>query len=94
MPTANNWGCEIASGAGSRYVQQVATSGNGRITVTARGFNDSNIDTKVVTLVPLINATTAATTADAGKALFGWRCGSTADGTTIAAKFLPGSCRG
>jgi type IV pilus assembly protein PilA len=26
--------------------------------------------------------------------LFGWRCGLTADGTTVSPKYLPGSCRG
>ena len=26
--------------------------------------------------------------------LYGWRCGSTADGTTVAARYLPSSCRG
>jgi type IV pilus assembly protein PilA len=63
--------------------------------VTAQGFNDTQIDGNVVTLVPLASAGTAAAFAtDAGKALFGWRCGSSADGTSIPAKFLPGSCRG
>jgi type IV pilus assembly protein PilA len=94
MPSANGWGCEISTGSGSKYVASVATSTAGAVTVTAQGFNDANIDAKVVTLVPLVNATTAAATSDAGKALYGWRCGSTADGTTVLAKFLPGSCRG
>jgi type IV pilus assembly protein PilA len=92
-PSANNWGCETASQT-TKYVSAIATDGNGKITVTATGFGDSNIDSKVVTLVPLKDATTAMTSADGGKAVYGWRCGSTSDGTTIAAKFLPGSCRG
>jgi type IV pilus assembly protein PilA len=29
-----------------------------------------------------------------GMGLHGWRCGSTGDGTTLSAKYLPGSCRG
>src|SRR5471032_2167349 len=33
-PSANSWGCETASSA-SRYVNTVATDGNGAITVTA-----------------------------------------------------------
>jgi type IV pilus assembly protein PilA len=33
-------------------------------------------------------------TTNVGSALFGWRCGSPTDGTTITNKFLPGSCRG
>lgn len=99
-PGINGWGCESGTGtsnatAQTKYVDRVHTSADGMITVEARGFNDTNIDTKVVTLTPMANATTPATyAANAGQALFGWRCGSTADGTTIQAKFLPGSCRG
>jgi type IV pilus assembly protein PilA len=93
IPSANSWGCETASQS-TKYVSSIATDGNGKITVTATGFGDTNIDSKVVTLVPLKNATTAMTSADAGKTVYGWRCGNTGDGTTIAAKFLPGSCRG
>ena len=95
IPAANGWGCEVSAGSGSKYVASVATNGVGKITVTAQGFNDPNIDTKVVTLVPLVAAGTVAAATDAGKALYGWRCGDSAtDGTTILAKFLPGSCRG
>jgi type IV pilus assembly protein PilA len=32
--------------------------------------------------------------ADSPQKLYGWRCGSTADGTNVAAKYLPASCRG
>ena len=65
------------------------------IVVQAQGFNDGNIDDKLVTLTPMINATTKAVyLTNAGQALYGWRCGSTTDGTTIMSKFLPGSCRG
>lgn len=94
MPAANAWGCEISNGSGSKYVNRVETSTAGKITATAQGFNDTTIDTTVVTLVPLIGTTAAATT-DAGKAITAWRCGDrTTDGTTTPAKFLPGSCRG
>jgi type IV pilus assembly protein PilA len=63
--------------------------------VTAQGFNDSNIDTHKVTLAPLSAANTLATfSGNAGSALYGWRCGSTTDGTDMPSKFLPGSCRG
>jgi type IV pilus assembly protein PilA len=70
------------------------TDVNGVVTVTAQGFNDATIDGEDVTLVPLIDATTPADINDAGRSLFGWRCGSAGDGTTIPSKFLPGSCRG
>ena len=93
-----NWGCEVAAGAGSKYVNQVATSDNGKITVTAQGFNDSTIDTRFVTLVPLIGTGTSAAPmaylTDGQKAVSAWRCGLSTDGTTIDPKYLPGSCKG
>jgi type IV pilus assembly protein PilA len=94
-PAAGSWGCE-SSGSASKYVAQVTTDANGLVTVTAQGFNDATIDTKVVTLRPLkSDGTTMTFTADAGKAVGQWRCGNAAtDGTTIPAKFLPASCRG
>ncbi len=84
------WGCETASGASqSKYVASVAVDSVGKVTVTAQGGI-----TGVLTLVPLANATTAMAATNVGQAVFAWRCGSSTDGTTIAHKFLPGSCRG
>ena len=99
-PGANGWGCEAGAGTSnasvtSKYVAAVTTTADGGISVTAQGFNDSQIDSKHVTLVPLASANTVATFAgNAGSALYGWRCGSTTDGTDMPSKFLPGSCRG
>ena len=94
MPAANGWGCEISGGSGSKYVNKVETTTTGKVTATAQGFNDPAIDTKLVTLVPMIGANPAAAT-DVGKSITSWRCGNTTtDGTTVPAKFLPGSCRG
>jgi len=98
-PTANNWGCE--SGVASKYVQGIGTNGNGVVTATVTGIS-VNVNGSVVSLAPLINnATTLAVTVggpagigNMGQGLFGWRCGSPADATTVSAKFLPGSCRG
>ena len=99
-PGQNGWGCEGGAGTSSpsattKYVASVTTNANGVVFVTAQGFNDGNIDTKVVTLAPLANATTVAVyTSNVGSALFGWRCGSATDLTTMTAKYLPGSCKG
>jgi type IV pilus assembly protein PilA len=99
-PGVNGWGCEAGAGTSSpstttKYVAAVTTNADGAIKVTAQGFNDADIDAKSVTLVPMVNATTAATfTTNVGQPLFGWRCGLPADGTDIKNKFLPGSCRG
>ena len=91
---ADAWGCEVAAGAGSKYVNRVQTSATGKITVTAQGFGDTDIDTKVITLVPLIG-TLAATANDGQKAVTAWRCGATGDGTSATmVKYLPGSCKG
>jgi type IV pilus assembly protein PilA len=91
-PGAGTWGCESTTAA-SKYVASVATGVNGEITVTAQGFNDTNIDTKVVTLVPFKDDTTPmSSTTHIGNPVFKWVCGGT--GTTINPKYLPGSCRG
>ena len=99
-PGINGWGCESGAGTSnpsvtSKYVAAVTTNADGRILVEAQGFNDAQIDGKKASLAPLSAANTLATfAANVGQALFGWRCGATADGTDIPSKFLPGSCRG
>ena len=92
---ANDWGCEVSTGSGTKYVASVATDANAKIIVTAQGIGDSTIDTHVVTLVPMIGASVFAPATDGGKPVTTWRCGDrTTDQTTIPSKFLPGSCRG
>ena len=88
-PGAGTWGCE---GAASRYVGGVTTDADGYVTVsTTGGLPPGN-----VTMVPLVNGVPAdsANMANGPISINGWRCGSPADGTTIAPKYLPGSCRG
>lgn len=91
---ANNYGCE-SSTSSSKYVASIATDDDGKVSVTAQGFNDTAIDGTVLTLRPM-NASGGTLTyaTDAGNGVAQWRCGSSADGTTVPAKFLPGSCRG
>ncbi len=94
LPAANSWGCESTASLTevSKYVTSVRTDATGKITVVAQNIN-SEINGNAVTLKPF--ADTSATTApSAGGAITFWRCGSATDGTTIPAKFLPGSCRG
>jgi type IV pilus assembly protein PilA len=97
-PGANNWGCEVTStiGGASKYVATIVTDVNGKVSVTVQGFGPTTgINGTVVTLVPLIDATTPMAAINVGGAtVFGWRCGSAADGTTLNPKYLPGSCRG
>lgn len=91
---ANEWGCEVSTGSGTKYVASIVTTDAAVITVTAQGLGDPAIDGKKVTLVPLIGTTPFAKATDGGKAVTAWRCGNTTDGTDLPPKFLPGSCRG
>ena len=69
------------------------------VMVAIQGFAPTtNINGKIVTLVPLKNPGGApaamASTDVGGTTVFGWRCGNNTDGTNLNPKFLPGSCRG
>jgi len=94
-PVADGWGCEILTASQqTKYVNQLHTDINGVVKATVQGMS-SVVNTSVVTLVPLSTATAPAVfTTGASQTLFGWRCGLTADGTSVAPKYLPGSCRG
>jgi type IV pilus assembly protein PilA len=92
-PGANNWGCEVSAGTGSKYVNAIATDANGVVTATIQSIS-SSVDGSVVTLQPMTSASTKATYSGSAQSLYGWRCGNTADGTNVPSKFLPGSCRG
>ena len=92
LPAANSWGCEIAAGSGTKYVSSIATDAAGKVSITTTAaFGDTRADTKVLTMVPMAGAAPAAALGDN---ITTWRCGSTADGTTIAQNLLPASCRG
>ena len=92
LPAANSWGCE-SSTATTKYVASVVTDNTGKITVTAQGISQLGTGT-VLSLVPMLNSTTAIGNTNTGVTVWGWRCGASGDGTTIAQKYLPGSCRG
>jgi type IV pilus assembly protein PilA len=92
-PGANNWGCEISAGTGTKYVNAITTDGNGVVRATVQNISAS-VNTSVVQLTPLQAAATPATfTANSSQALFGWNCGPVAGSTGVPTKFLPGSCR-
>ena len=100
LPAAGGWGCET-SAASSKYVALVSTDAVGGVQVTVQNIGDSTIDGKFVTLIPVAPGNAAIDmAASPPKPLYGWVCGnSTAVGgsnfiTTVASKFLPGSCRG
>ena len=88
---ANNWGCESTTST-SKYVASIATDANGIVTVTSQ-----NIGTGAdgaVTLVPADSAGNTMTYSGTSQTIFKWFCGDSTRGTTVTAKFLPGSCRG
>ncbi len=88
-PGAGNWGCE---GVTTKYVASLATDDDGKVSITVRNIN-VNVDTKVLTMIPMASPTVFADTAtDMGAGLFGWLCGGA--GTTVDKKYLPSSCRG
>ena len=74
-------------------MKEIHSDGNGVVLATVQNVS-SYVDTSVVTLAPLSAANTPAVYSGSSSSLYGWRCGSTADGTTVNAKYLPGSCRG
>jgi type IV pilus assembly protein PilA len=98
-PGAGSWGCETgsASTTPSKYVASVTTTTDGVIKVTTATdtVNLKTASNTVLTLTPLVSASTAMTVAsNMGTQVFGWRCGNSGDGTTLPTMYLPGSCRG
>lgn len=81
----------------TKYVKSISVDANGIIKVLVNEANLPQLDatTNMLTLLPIQTGTTPLVgTTDGGKNIAGWRCGSVTDGTTIPAKYLPGSCRG
>ncbi len=90
LPADNSYGCE-SSTAASKYVASVATTGStGAVTVTFQNIAQLG-SANVLTLVPSSSATGAAAIT-VGGTIAQWICGGT--GTTVLAKYRPGSCRG
>jgi len=97
LPAAGDWGCEhtVAGTNATKYVTSIATDEDGVILVTSSAATDLGAAaSEAVSLVPMLDASTAITNTDVGVAVYGWRCGLAADGTTMDSKYLPGSCRG
>src|SRR4051794_14722344 len=97
LPIDGAWGCEqTQTGGASQYVSRVdtiSTPNVGTIKVTSQNIPnqaDGSVG-GIVTLIPWVDA--AGTVAPTAQTSVGkWVCGGT--GTTVASKYLPGSCRG
>lgn len=88
---------DVCNFTATKYVTGVTVSANGIITVSANEANLTALTatTNALTLAPIQTGNTALVGMnDGGKTIAGWRCGSAIDGTTIPAKYLPGSCKG
>ena len=94
LPAADGWGCEVAAGAGTRYVKDIHTDATGKVTATVTGTGDAGIDGGTLTLRPFGDVAMQNPPV-AGGSVAAWRCGSVADGTSAGLqRFLPGSCKG
>ena len=80
----------------SRHLKSIAVGPTGGITVTLdyHSLLELTPITSTLTLVPLVDASTALRAADVHKTISAWRCGNPKDGTTIPSKYLPSNCRG
>ena len=95
-PGPNGWGCELGGSSSTRYVSAVTTSADGVVSAMAQNISTA-VNGSVVTLAPLAPpapGTPAVFTIGSSQSLYGWRCGSTTDGTTVLPRYLPSSCRG
>lgn len=103
---ANNWGCEVLSGSGTKYVTSVSTAlaaattpavGAGMVTVLVSPNVGGTVTTTANSLrmAPCSSGqTTFATCAPVwGTAVHSWICGPTTGANPIPSKYLPGSCR-
>jgi type IV pilus assembly protein PilA len=88
---AQEWGCETSGAAASKYVSDVATNGDGQITVTTQGADLKDAAGTTIVLTPMFDATTPLTVAshDPPLQVFSFRCTA----GTIPPKYLPGSCK-
>jgi type IV pilus assembly protein PilA len=102
---ANGWGCEVTTGTGTKYVDEITTTAyadspssgslSAAATVKVRGIGDGTIDGKSVFLAPCDSASatiSGCTQPVLGSAVNSWICGPTAT-NGVPARFLPGSCR-
>ena len=99
--------CDISA---TKYVESGTTTEDGIIVVTANATNLGGDtvagSADALSLTPMVStaddedadadtpARALEASTDGGKTIQGWKCGDSADGTTIPTKYLPGSCQG
>src|SRR4029077_2510032 len=70
-PGANNWGCEVSSGSGSKHIGSISTDANGVVTAVIQSIS-SSVDGSIVSLTPMTAASTKATYSGSATSLYGW----------------------
>ena len=94
LPGAGNWGCEVASGSGTKFVDTITTAADGTVTITAAGSSSglpTDAQGMAITLTPQVGGT--AGVAFAGLTITSWKCAPKATGG-MPKNYLPGSCTG
>ena len=96
LPAADSWGCEVASGSGTKYVEKVETSPTGAITVTSQSATNApdlkDAAGKTITLTPYKDAADPLGNGDVALTIHHWDCKPGAT-NGMPAKYLPGSCK-
>jgi len=107
LPAGGLWGCEVTTTeAQTKYVKSVNTTNQGEILVESQAIKNKadGGEGGVVVIAP--KASGGAVISAGGTPTASWLCGTTATGTagatggttelttTVAPKYLPGSCRG
>lgn len=95
LPSANNWGCEVGPGSGTRFVWQIETDANGVVSATVTGFGTPALDGKVLTMVPYADANLSQPMGpgDLGKHVAAWQCRPAAQ-NGVPMTSVPATCRG
>ena len=89
-PGANEWGCENTVGSATKYVNTIATDGNGAITVTLATSPDlSGASGTTIFLTPSTAAGVALSTTAIPTQVGNFKC----QPGNIPSKYLPGSCK-
>ena len=90
LPTANNWGCEVANP--TKYVASVSTTPKGTIIVTASA--DTGLKTGANMQIAMVPLGAGGTVAVAGTPVSEWKCGPVPTAATaMPKKYLPGTCQ-
>ncbi|MBQ0712565.1 MAG: pilin [Porticoccus sp.] len=87
-PDANEWGCGEGTNS-SQYVESVATSATGIVTIAIQGTGNDTLDGGSVVLTPTDSTGTTLAVADIPTQVFQFVC----TGSANTEQWMPGSCK-